>query len=216
MTRSRSVQLLRYLGSSLLLMGVFEACSGDDSAPTDLFDGPPTLSITGISLGSGMTGQGGDSSVLACDNTIGVAIALTNWTLYPPGKCGSALQCGQVRVSLLDGGPNGAVLSQRLAASLGADLNVSTLVTSDKLHAGGYTIQAELVDDAGVVYAITNGGNSTTEQTFNLTLADGCAEGTAGAGGSSEGDMGGEPFIGAGGFGGSADERDGAGGVHTP
>ena len=181
MTRSRSLQALRYLGSSLLLLCVFEACSSNDTSAPDLFHGPPTLEITGISLGSGTTGQGGDSGVLACDGNIGVTLAITNWTLYPPGKCDGAVQCGQVRITLLDG-PKGAELGSQLAASLGVNLNVSKLVASGDVKAGNYAIQADLVDDAGKVYAITDGGNSSAEQAFSLALPAECASGTAGAG----------------------------------
>ncbi len=187
MTRSRSLQALRYLGSSLLLLSVFEACSGDDSTPPDPFTAPPTLEISGISLGNGMVGQSGASGVLACDNTIDVTLALSNWLLYPPGKCDGTPQCGQVRVTLLS--PDGAELGSQLTASLGVNVNVANLVAAGKLTAGLYGFRAELVDDAGKVYAATDGGISTTERAFALALPAECTNGAGGAPG--EGGMGG-------------------------
>ena len=204
MITHRSAQALKYLGSSLLLLGVFEACSGDDAATPNPFHDPPTLEIASISLGSGSIGQGGDSSVLACDETIGVTLAISNWYAYPLGKCGTTPQCGQIRINLLDG-PKGAVLATKTSASVGVDLDVAQLVADGKLTAGSYTIQAELVDDAGAVNPVTNGGNKSVEQAFNLTLSDGCPEGTPGMGGSSDGGMGGSVELpGASGEGGAA------------
>jgi len=186
--RGRSGQALKYLGSSVLLLCVFEACSTDDAATPNPFKEPPTLEIADISLGNG--------SSLACDNTISVTLALSNWKLYPPGKCGSTPQCGQVRVSLLDG-PSGKPLLSQAFASVGANLNVGQLVESDELRAGSYAIQAELIDDAGHVYQVMDGGNDTAERTFTLSLSAGCAPGSAGAsagGASGEGGMGGAFF----------------------
>ncbi|MEO8916579.1 MAG: hypothetical protein ABI488_04085 [Polyangiaceae bacterium] len=199
-------------------MAVFEACSADDPSTPNPFNNPPTLEISDISLGNGSIGQGGDSSVLACDDTIGVTFAVSNWDLYPPGKCGSTPQCGQLKVSLLDG-PGGAVILTHGSGSVGVNLDLTALVKAGNFKAGSYAIQADLVDDSGAVYPITGGGNSTVERAFKLSLADGCMTGTpaAGAGGASgEGGMGGAPFIGEGGFAGSRDELGGAGGVVTP
>jgi len=198
MTGSRSRQGLKVLGASLLVLCAFEACSSDEGAAPNPFDAPPTLEIAGISLGNG-----GDGSVLACDNNIGVTLAFSNWRPEPPGKCGSTPQCGQVRVSLLDG-PNGAELASTSSAAIGVNLDLTPLVENGTLKSGSYAIQAELVDDAGRVYPITDGGNNTAARAFTLSLNRSCASGGAGAssgGASGEGGMGGMPSFESGGAG---------------
>jgi hypothetical protein len=189
----------------LLLPCVFEACSSDQGATPNPFNEPPTLEISAISLGSGSIGQGGDSSLLACDDTIGITLTLQNWRPEPPGKCGSTPQCGQIRVSLL--GADGAVVSSTSSAAVGVNLDVTRFVEDGTLKAGSYTIQAQLVDDAGGVYPITDGGNSSAERSFTLRLKDGCASGAAGAnsgGASSEGGMAGMPNLSGAGAGGDS------------
>ena len=104
MTGSRSVQALKLSAATLLVLCAFAACSSDEGAAPNPFTDPPTLEISAISLGSGSIGQGGDSGVLACDDALGITLALSNWRLEPPGKCGSTPQCGQIRVSLLGAG----------------------------------------------------------------------------------------------------------------
>lgn len=209
MTGSRSRQGFKVLGASLLVLCAFEACSSDEGAAPNPFTEPPTLEVAAISLGTG------DGSVLACDNNIGVTLALSNWRLEPPGKCGSTPQCGQVRVSLLDG-PNGPELASTSSAAIGVNLDLTPLVEKGTLKSGSYAIQAELVDDTGHAYPITDGGNNTAARAFTLSLSRSCASGSAGAssgGASGEGGMGGMPSFESGGAG---DALAGAGGAAPP
>lgn len=214
MTRSRSPQALKLLAPSLLFLCAFEACASDSSTPNP-FNAPPTLGIAEIYLGIGSIGQGGESGVLACDDTIGVTVALNNWRLEPPGKCDSTPQCGQIRVSLLKGA-DGSELASTRSAAVGANLDVTKLVGDGTVKDGEYAIQAELIDDTGNVYPIVDGGNNSAQQAFTLRLNDSCVSGAAGAGASGasgEGGAGGVPPFEPGGAGG---EPAGAGGALVP
>ncbi len=102
-SQSTLLRALRGFGYTTLFLTVFQACNGNDASTPTPPAGPATLVITGISLGQGLYGDGGAASDLACDQSIGVNVQTTNWTLLPPGRCGGALQCGQLRVTLLDG-----------------------------------------------------------------------------------------------------------------
>ena len=164
---------LRYLACVTVAIGWVEACSSNDSTTVIVPAGPPTLAITGVSLG-----DASDSPLLACDYTIAVSMEVGNWTLRPPGVC-TEPQCGQVRVTLLDA-PGGANLLTQVAASAGVALNVSML--RDTLRAGTYTVEAELIDDAGKPFVASDGGNSSASFTFPVILPSVCP--TAGSGGS--------------------------------
>ena len=201
---------------------MFEACSSNDDTTEPLL--PPTVAITDISVGPG------DTSVLSCDHIVGVKIALENFTLKPPGAC-TAPQCGRARVSLLDG-PNGKVLVSRVAANTGVELDLDELKQSDgslldvSALSGSYGIEVELLDDAGKLVVVADGGNGSAQGSFDIDSvapecqpADGAggATGEAGATGSagtagSAGDGAGGDGVGAGGDGAGGD---GAGGVAT-
>jgi len=187
-TLLRAVQSLGYVA---LLLTVFEACSGDQASPPTPPAGPATIEISGIALGQGFFGDGGASSTLGCDYTIGVNVQTTNWTLLPPARCGGALQCGQLRVSLLDGSSERERLKV-VSAGNGVALDLRSLVSATPpLEAGTYVIKVELVDDAGKTY-VAVGGKGTDEQSFDLKLPENCAvpplnPASGGAGGGSSG-----------------------------
>jgi hypothetical protein len=198
---------------------VFEACSSNDDTTEPLL--PPTLAITDISVGPG------DTSVLSCDHIVGVKIALENFTLKPPGAC-TAPQCGRARVSLLDG-PQGKVLVSRVAANTGVELDLDELEQSDgslldvSALSGSYGIEVELLDDAGKLVVVADGGNGSAQRSFSIdSVAPECppldgaggAPGEAGATGSA-GAAGSAGDAGAGGEGGDGAGGDGAGGVPT-
>ena len=180
------MRTLQGLGHAALLLTVFGACSGNDTSSPTPPAGPATLDITGIALGSGFVGDGGASSLLACDYTIGVNVETTNWTLRGPGRCGGALQCGQLRVSLLDGPDGTALLTPLIAANNGAALDVSRLVPSTvPSKVRGYAIKVELVDDAGIQYVPLEGGNGSAQKAFDMAFPACPEPGTAGSGGTS-------------------------------
>jgi hypothetical protein len=188
------LRALRGIGHGALLLAVLGACSDDETSQPLPPAGPASVEITGIALGQGFVGEGGASSVLACDYTIGVNVQTANWTLLGPGRCSGALQCGQLRVSLLGGPGNGELLTL-IAAGNGAALNVRSL--TPPLQAGMYAVKVELVDDLGKVYNALNGGNGSAQQQFFMELPGECTS-TPGSGGASGG-SGGANDAGAGG-----------------
>jgi len=142
-----------------------------------------------IALGNGVYDGSEASSVLACDYKIGVTVQTKNWTLNSPGRCAGALQCGQLRVSLLDANGD-AVLPRIIAAGNGVTLDVSSLVNVGLRpewkppHDAGdsYTVLAELIEDSGTPYIELDGGDGSHTEDFYMKLPGTCDEGTAGAG----------------------------------
>ncbi|HKO53618.1 MAG TPA: hypothetical protein VJV79_38180, partial [Polyangiaceae bacterium] len=171
MNASQSMlRALRGLGYAALLLTIFQACSGDDASAPLPPPGPASVEITGIALGQGFVGDGVTSAVLGCDYTVGVNVLTTNWTLYPPGRCGAALQCGQLRVSLLDR-LDGAEILTVVSAGNGVALDVGSLrVATAPLTPTAYAIKVELVDDLGKVYLPLDGGNGSAQQEFVMAL----------------------------------------------
>ena len=203
MKRTPAQRALTFLGSTLLLLAGFGACSSNNSS-TLPSSGPPSISITKISFEpSTELGQGGASNVPTCGNQISVMLNINNWQLREPGLCQSTPQCGQVRVSLSKDTDSNA-LATKVAVSASVDLTVP-----GSLEAGSYRIEAELIDDAGKVFTVTDAGSSSAEALRELNPAVDCssnaAGGVAGAAGSSSSDAG------AGGFGGAAPDLGTAG-----
>ncbi len=177
---------LQGLGCAALLLAIFQACSGNDTSTPTPPAGPATVEITGIALGEGFFGSGGGSSVLACDYSIGVNVQTTNWTLLGPGRCGGALQCGQLRVSLLTGVDGGELLTVTSAGN-GVALDVRT--ASPPLPEGSnmYAIKVELVDDAGKPYVANDGGNGSAQEEFAMELPSKCPPDASGGSGATAG-----------------------------
>jgi hypothetical protein len=194
--RAPASRALTFLGSTLLVLAVFEACSNDDSS-TSTVAGPPSISITKLSFGSA-TVSAADGAP-ACSNPLGVALNIGNWTLKEPGACASTPQCGQVRVTLLKSSDSTA-LATKVAVGAGVDLNLAT-----PLEAGSYTIEAELIDDSGAVFTITDAGSSSAQKSFTLNppvdcssgAGSGATSGDAGAAGASSSEAGASGFGGA-------------------
>ena len=169
---------------------MFEACSNNDTSTPTPPAGPATIGISGIALGQGFVDGAGASPILACDYTIGVNVETTNWKLLGPGRCGGALQCGQLRVSLLDGPDGTALLMPLIAAGNGVALDVSSLVPpTDPMTPRSYVIKVELVDDSGNAYVAVDGGNGSAQQGFEMAFPSNCGShaGAAGAGGAGAG-----------------------------
>ncbi len=179
-----TLRTVRFLAAVALTLGVFEACSGDDTAAGVVAAGPASVAISSISLSTGNVLADG-SNVLGCDYTIAVGLDLPNWTLAQPGAC-PVPQCGRVRVTLLEA--NGTTLLDRLSASAGVSFDVSRYFSGDSpLPAGTYTVRAELVDDAGNPFNPGDGGKGSEEKQFDLALPASCEmSGTAGAGGGTD------------------------------
>jgi len=178
MKRAPALRALTFLGSTLLVLAVFEACSNDDSS-TSTVAGPPSIAITKLSFGRATVSP--TDGAPACGNPFGVTLSIGNWTMKEPGACESTPQCGQIRVTLLKSSDSTA-LATKVAVSAAVDLNLAKA-----LEAGSYTIEAELIDDAGAVFAITDAGSSSAQKSFTLNPAVDCpigaASGGAGAGG---------------------------------
>src|SRR6185369_6180288 len=160
--------------------------------------GPASIESMEIALGNGVYDGSEASSVLACDYKIGVTVQTKNWTLNSPGRCAGALQCGQLRVSLLDANGD-AVLPRIIAAGNGVTLDVSSLVNVGLRpewkppHDAGdsYTVLAELIEDSGTPYIELDGGDGSHTEDFYMKLPGTCDEGTAGAGAGAGGGAGG-------------------------
>ena len=188
-SQSTLLRALHGLAYSALLLTVFEACSGDEANAPLPPPGPASVAITGISLGQGFVGEGGASSVLACDYNIGVNVQTTNWTLLGPGRCGGALQCGQLRVSL--SAASGRAVPSVIAAANGVVVNVRELVPASPAPDGErYTVQVELVDDSGKAYVALDGGNGSVETEFSMSFPKDCAGADGGSGSGAGGDSG--------------------------
>jgi hypothetical protein len=122
------------------------------------------------------------------------------------------LQCGQLRVSLLDlNGPESVERLSLIAAGNGVALDVRPLLSATPpLTDGTYAVKVELVDDAGRPYVASDGGNGSTQTDFDLKLPGDCTStpetpgnaGTSGAG----------PEIGSAGAGGESGGAGDAGG----
>lgn len=200
MKRTPAPRALTFLGSALLLLAIFEACSNDDGTPASPFSGPPSISITRLSFGPATVADGAP----ACGNPLGVVLDINNWLLKQPGLCESTPQCGQVRVTV-SRSSDSTVLAKKTSVSAGVDLDLAS-----PLAAGSYDIEAELIDDDGNVYNITDAGSSSVHESFEVSPPADCSNGAAGAAGapSSEAGAGGfsgaPPDVGAGGTGGSA------------
>ena len=203
MKRTPAQRALTFLGSTLLLLAGFEACSSNDSSTLPV-SGPPSISITKISFGpSTEVAQGGASSEPACGKQVAVTLDIKNWQLKEPGLCQSTPQCGQVQVSLFEDMDSNA-LATKVAVSASVDLNALR-----PLEFGSYRIKAELIEDDGTVFTITDAGSSSSEEPRDLNPAVDCpsnaAGGAPGSGGSSSSDAG------AAGFGGAAPDLGTAG-----
>lgn len=163
MNQRGALRALKHFGSALLLVSLFEACSNNDDIQVS--SGPTSISITSIAFGHEATGDGGVGGVpseLSC-NDLNVTLNISNWSLRPQGVCQDTIQCGQVRVTLTD--PMGAT-RVKVEASAGVDLLLPSSVTS-----GSYAIQADLVNDAGQVYA--GDGTSTAQQSIKVSADKG-------------------------------------------
>ena len=195
MKRTPAQRALTFLGCTSLLLAGFEACSSNDSSTLSV-SGPPSISIAKISFGpSAEVAQGGASSEPACGKQVAVMLNINNWLLREPGLCQSTPQCGQVRVSLFKDTESNP-LATKDAVSASVDLTVP-----GSLEAGSYKIEAELIDDDGKVFTITDAGSSSAQESFDVNPAVDCpssaAGGAAGSGGSSSSDGGAAGFGGA-------------------
>lgn len=210
MKRTPALRALTCLGSTLLLLAVFEACSNDDDSSTLTVNGPPSISIAKLAFAPGTSADGAP----ICDSPLGVTLNINNWTLKQVDLCESTPQCGQVRVTL-SRGSDSTVLASKVSVSAAVDLNLAS-----PLEAGSYKIEAELIDDDGKEFTISDAGSSSAQESFAVNPAVDCASngagGAPGAGGSSPGDGGAGGFGGAPpdlGTGGSSEVVAGAGGA---
>ena len=196
MKRSPALRALEFLGATLLLLSVFEACSNDDNSSTSAFSGPPSISITKHVLSPGADNR-------TCGKSLDVTLAISNWLLKEPGLCESTPQCGQVRIAVAkDGDPS--EVAHKVSASAEVDLSFN----SDLEPGASYEIEAELIDDAGKVFTIADAGSSSAQARFTANPPTDCPVGATSEGGG--GGFGGAPSDG--GSGGSGGFVAGSGG----
>lgn len=111
------------------------ACSSDTSTTAAITPvGPPALALEEPVEGACVPLADGDSL------TLRVRIAVTNWSLRPPGFCGIYPQCGYA-VYFVDG--------QKIveSATLATDVPMGSLADPT----GQHTLRVELRDDNGVL-----------------------------------------------------------------
>jgi uncharacterized membrane protein YgcG len=191
--RTPAPRALTFLGATLLVLAVVEACSNGDDTPTSVFNGPPSIAI-GKHVLSPDTDNG------TCGKSLDVTLAISNWLLKEPGLCESTPQCGQVRVAVLKDGDR-----SELAYKVSASAEVELSFDSELKPGVKYEIEAELIDDAGNVFTITDAGSSLAQAPFTANPPTDCPIGATSEGGAGglSGFGGAPPDGGAGGSGGS-------------
>lgn len=95
---------------ALLCLSLFAiplACTDGESSGVEL--SPPRLTIESIRNASGSFFDEGEPIVATCDGRLTVLTGpsdvvafLDNWTLRPPGSCGTLPQCGAIRLTVLE------------------------------------------------------------------------------------------------------------------
>jgi hypothetical protein len=194
MRRGTRARVARWAAFATLTLGVVEACSTDDTTSLG-FTGPTNLSITAPA--------DGDSVTLGCDDTLVVQLDLENYKPQPPGLCGTASQCGSVRVSLLETA-NGQPLISQLAATAGVQLDLSALVNPKTPEAPSLSqvhfLKVDLLDDALGAISTPAPNKASVEISLSIMASDCSATAGAGAGGAASSSAGasGAPSSGAG------------------
>jgi len=176
MRRLRGARLARWAAFAVLAVGVFEACSSSQDSTSVASNGPPTIEIAA------------PAANLACDGSLVVHVK-TNWTLLPPGKCGTTPECGTLRVTLLETA-DGPALAVKRAATSDVQFSSADLVTpQDQGLMQVHVIKAELFDDALQPLVASAGGQSSAElDGVSLLPAEDCTgQGGASNGGASAG-----------------------------
>lgn len=120
------------------------ACGSDDEQRPVTPPPPPTLTLAALRPVGGAEWTPGSGSCVAPgsdpDGTIGVVVSLENFTLRPPGTCGSLSNCGRLLVRI----DPGATDALRLEAA-----TALVPVKMAPLGEGPHTFRVELLDRNG-------------------------------------------------------------------
>ncbi len=166
MKRSRATALATLVVAGGLTLPSCGGGGGGNTEPAAPL-GPPTLTITSPAVGACVE-LGTDP-----DQTVLVEVALENWTLRPPGGCGSAAQCGYLVlfVDPVDGDERAPD-----ASSAAPVINLKLGGRSDAL--GPHTLRVELRNGDDSV-AITGDGGPPLRAELEVTVrASGTCSGT--------------------------------------
>jgi len=164
-----AARLTRVAALAALSALIFEACSTTDSSSVLVPNGPASIDIAG-------------STAFGCSDMLAVTLTVSNWVLRPPSDCGSAAQCGTVKVSLI--APDGSPIAQQQGTNLGVVLQLTPDAFAQVLNQlPAPTLRAELIDDAGRPFVDGDGGLGSVEKPVSFKLARGRCAGELAAGG---------------------------------
>lgn len=165
MIRSRSI-LLRSLPLLVPFLGA--ACGSDEAAP-ETPKPTPTLTITGMRSAGGPSWAPGSGSCVELgtdpDATVIVTVAVTDFTLRPPGACGSARPCGTVLLTI-----DGTTLAQAASTEVPAKLG-----QTDAGVLGERSFRVELRDHLGDVVLDPEQRVIADEVVVEVRTAGGCS-----------------------------------------
>ena len=174
----------------LLLPLALQGCGGDDETPAEP-PVPPNLTLAGFGTVDGTNfdvdadcieiGTDADQSLLVRLKGTGVT-SIGDWSLRPPGTCGSNAACGhlQVRVDPINDGTyalqaTGATTTLTLPFARPCPQTASeTECVGIDDPTGDHTIEVILRDDDGVAVAEADGSPVRVTADVTLALPGGC------------------------------------------
>lgn len=210
-------RVLAFSVTALLSVAAFQGCNKEEGDSADPLT-PPTLEFLGASNSTGEEFEPGEDLEIACDGYLtlhlgpkgSAAGTILDWTLRPPGVCGSLEQCGYVSIELLEGDGTPVASFDQAVASPFLNLSDASLSQVETLRAtlilGNSRVPFE--HEGVPVSAVWDGSISRNCEASGSGGADGIDPGSGGGSGTGGSDggggTGGTPSIGgAGGFGGS-------------
>ncbi|MBI3202297.1 MAG: hypothetical protein HYZ29_12195 [Myxococcales bacterium] len=133
------------VGLGLFAALVMTACGDDDESTPPAAPPPPVLSIARVQGVGGPSWRPDDPGCVElghdADQTVVVTLELANFTLRPPGTCGSARVCGTAVLRVDPSGEAEALRVQAAQSTIEAGLAT--------LGAGQHTFRVELRDRNG-------------------------------------------------------------------
>jgi hypothetical protein len=148
----------------LMLLALSVAACGDDDDEEAAPPPPPTIQIVAIQPAGADPWDGGSALTLGCDpeRRVVVETQLENWTLQPPGTCGTS-NCGY-QVLRVDPESD----SEQLAASAASRILVS--LSALPSPTGSHTFRVEL--RGGISHAPATDGGEVVASQVTLEVAD--------------------------------------------
>jgi len=135
------------LGAALVggTVAALSACSSDSSSGTTIPQPPPSMTIAAIQSVGGPRWEPGQAACVEIGRdpaqTLAVILDVENFSLRPPGACGSLRQCGRALLRVDPAGDGEAIRIEAPKATLE--------VSFDGVALGSHTFRAELRDQRG-------------------------------------------------------------------